>query len=99
MEIIYQMLSLFLCGCFGSLLSELLKISGIFDRGGRFPAKYRNPWYWLIRLLIMLSSGVLVILSGVETSLVAVCIGASPNFVLQKFQGRPVGLSRAGMND
>ncbi len=70
--------SVFLVGCFGGLLAELLKWYQLKE-SLHFPVYLHNPVYWIITLAMIAAGGVVAVLYGVEArnALLVMQIGLS----------------------
>jgi hypothetical protein len=86
-------LSIFLVGCFGGFIAELLKWYGVKDSGA-WPTYLKSWLYWIITTLMILVGGVLAILYGItpRNALLVVNIGASaPLIVASLARNMPKG--------
>jgi hypothetical protein len=75
-------LDAFWVGVIGSLAVELVAVLAVYDADGQFPAKYRRVGFYVVRLLIAFTGGVLVEVYRVNNLPAALQIGASTPAVL-----------------
>lgn len=76
-------LTIFLYGALGALAIELITVyqHSLTDRP--VPARYRQPGFWVVRLLMVVVAGGLPLTYGVEQPLLALHIGASAPLIIQ----------------
>ena len=75
--------SLFLAGCFGGAVAELLKWFGMRERE-KLPTYARSALYWVVTALMVVCGGVLATLYGTQhvSAILAVNIGASAPLIV-----------------
>lgn len=76
-------LQIFMAGCFGGLMAELLKWYGV--RGNRrWPRYARTVRYWIITAIMIGGGGVLACLYGIKAvnAILAVNVGASAPLIV-----------------
>jgi len=78
------MLSSFLLGVLGGVLSELLKFHSMKESPNR-PAYIRSPFYWVVTILMVLAGGGLVVLQGIppDNPWLAINVGITAPLILK----------------
>ncbi|MBX9582954.1 MAG: hypothetical protein K2X87_21825 [Gemmataceae bacterium] len=79
----------FLLGVFGSLAVELARFAQAYKTGPLQSARYRNPVYLAVRLLLAGAGGVLAWAYHVNSDIVAIHVGASAPLLFQAMARNP----------
>jgi hypothetical protein len=87
----------FLWGFGGSIAVEIVALNDYWNAGrGRLPARYKNGWFWLCRVLLAGIGGGLTVAYGITANrLLAVNIGVATPLIIQAF-GRRVAAQLPG---
>jgi hypothetical protein len=77
---------IFFCGLAGSLAVEVVNIYQILEsERGAVPRRYKDPFYWFIRLLLAFIGGGLALGYHVDGLLLAANVGASAPLIIRTF--------------
>ena len=68
---------IFWWGVLGSMAVEIVSLARTYERTRRFPAKYADWRYWLLRSSLAVMGGALAVAQEVHTPLLAIQIGAA----------------------
>lgn len=83
-------LYIFLFGMLGSVAVELVKLLSLYEAGkSSLPARYRKWRFWIVRVLIAVTGGLLALAHNVQTPILAVHIGAATPVIIESFARRP----------
>ncbi len=72
----------FLCGVFGSVIVEALKILRYYQKPDGFPKRYSKIGFWVVRTFIALAGGIFAMLYDPANLLLAVHVGASTPLII-----------------
>ena len=79
-------IEVFAWGMGGCLAVDVVAASQYFHTAdGAFPARYRRPMFYLVRLLLAIIGGGLAIAYGIDKPLLAANIGAATPLIIQAF--------------
>lgn len=78
----------FLWGLFGSIAIEIVAIIQYYNTGRPFPKRYKQPLFYIVRILLAASGGLLAVAYGIDKPLLAINIGASAPLILKGFSTR-----------
>lgn len=84
-------LAMFLWAAGGSLALEFINLYNEIraERAAGLPAYYKNPIFWIVRLLVTAIAGGLAVAEKATSPLIAVNIGASAPAILQLLTNPP----------
>jgi len=78
--------STFAWGFFGSCSVEIVALYLHYDSETPIPPRYRQPAFWIIRLLVSVIGGSLAIANGTDNNpILSMYIGASAPLIIQRF--------------
>jgi hypothetical protein len=78
----------FVFGALGSMLVEVVKVLGYFQRG-RFPDRYSSKLFWVTRAALVLGAGVIALAHEVQTKVLAIHLGVATPLILQALARTP----------
>jgi hypothetical protein len=79
----------FVFGALGSAMVEIVSILSCFQRG-KFPRRYFKIWFWVTRLLLVISAGIIALAHDVPTKILAIHLGIATPLILQAFAKGPL---------
>jgi hypothetical protein len=82
----------FVVGVFASLVVELVRIWRFWQTNHRLPNDCYKPPYYVIRLALALAAGGLPLVYGVESSVLALHLGASAPLIFEQIANAPPAL-------
>lgn len=74
---------IFLWGFGGSIAVEIASLYRAMMSHPRVPSRYRNPWFWLVRVLLAGVAGGLALAYEIDNRVLAINVGASAPLILQ----------------
>jgi hypothetical protein len=76
----------FLCGFGGSIAVEIVLLNQYLQEDRRrLPARYRNPVFWVVRILLAAVGGGLALAYEIDKALLAANIGAATPLIIKAF--------------
>lgn len=94
----------FLCGFSGSIAVEIVLLNQFLQEDRRLPPRYRNPIFWIVRILLAAVGGGLALAYEINKPLLAANIGAATPLIIKAFSEGikptlPEGIHTPGTQD